>query len=179
TFNGEELFFCGNITLVKLCRIEYILGKGVSLLNKKRIIWTVVLIIVIAGPFYANEWMKYTSLNEKALNQITKNDEVRIDIRRESDSARVSITDKEMVDKILNELSVVELKKESFTEIDGDYRVRIYVNGVNKLSMAVFVDKNYVIISNEGDYKIVNQNNFKKVFEYPNLKWAVSKDNLD
>ncbi|QHZ58385.1 hypothetical protein QNK09_04240 [Brevibacillus agri] len=148
-------------------------------MNKKRIIWTVVLIIVIAGPFYANEWMKYTSLNEKALNQITKNDEVRIDIRRESDSARVSITDKEMVDKILNELSVVELKKESFTEIDGDYRVRIYVNGVNKLSMAVFVDKNYVIISNEGDYKIVNQNNFKKVFEYPNLKWAVSKDNLD
>ncbi|TKI59050.1 hypothetical protein E8L90_28675 [Brevibacillus antibioticus] len=148
-------------------------------MNKKRIILTVVLIIVIAGLFYAFDRMKYTSLNEKALNQITKNDEVRIDIRRESDSARVSVTNKEMVDKILNELSVVELKKENFTEIDGDYRVRIYVNGVEKLSMAVFVDKNYVMISKEGDYKIVNQNNFKKMFEDPSLKWVVSKDNSD
>lgn len=148
-------------------------------MNKKGIMLRIMCITVIAGLFLANEWMKYTSLHEKALHQITGNDEVRIDIRREADRARVSITnetDQEMVDKILNELSAVELKKESFSELDNDYRVRIYVNGVDKLTMAVFIDENYVWLNEGGEYKIVNQNDLKKMFEDPNLKWVAPKD---
>jgi len=52
-------------------------------LNKKKIL-IVVIIIAISGFFYGLDRMKYTSLNEKGLGQITKNDDVRFNIHRES-----------------------------------------------------------------------------------------------
>lgn|GEM_PF-5388790 len=83
-------------------------------MNKKKILIVVIIIAIFLVFFYGLDRMKYTSLNEKGLGQITKNDDVRINIHRESDGASAYIRDKEMAGKIVDALSVVELKKTIF-----------------------------------------------------------------
>lgn len=142
---------------------------------KKKIAFLLIILVAIAGCLYAVNRMNYTSLNEKALNQITKNDDVRIDIKRYSDDAKVSLTDKDKVEKLLKSLSSVELKKENMTWPSGDYAIRVYVNGVNKLGMEMLTNKNYVWINEQkgGVYKVSNQVDLFKIIEEQHLDWTI------
>lgn len=144
---------------------------------KKMIALLLIILIVAAVYFYTADRMKYTSLNEVVMNQINQNNEVRIDIKRYSDDATVSITDKGKVEKILTGLSAVELKKENVTWPSGDYAIRIYENGVEKIGMELLADKNLVWINEHknGVYKVNNQIDLLRVIEDQHLDWNVPK----
>jgi len=78
---------------------------------KRIIIVILASVIVIIGILYLIDKTKFTSLQKEITDEISEDDTVEISIKRYSDNARISITDKEMIEKVLADLSGTELKK--------------------------------------------------------------------
>lgn len=141
---------------------------------KKKMLLLFAAVVVVFGVFYTMDKMTYTSFQEIAINQLKQGDAINIEIKRYSDDARISITDKNNTDKILKAFAGMELKKVSDTKPSGAYAFRIYVNNLEKVGMEVLQDKNYVWITqnNKGEiYKIVNDFDPIKTIEHENLNW--------
>ncbi|RRJ65176.1 hypothetical protein EHV15_21360 [Paenibacillus oralis] len=68
-------------------------------------------LVVIIGILFLLEKTKYTSMQTEILDEVSKDDTVKISMERYSDHARISIKDKEVVEKIFADLSSIELKK--------------------------------------------------------------------
>ncbi|WP_068792548.1 hypothetical protein [Brevibacillus laterosporus] len=141
---------------------------------KKKIIATLILVLAIVGIFYIVDRMKYTSFKEVILNTVNKDDVARIVIDRHPDNAKVSIENKVIVKKILDDFERMELKKENVSMRIGDYAIRIYSNNKDGFGLEFFKDNAYVRINNgmkTDIYKIVNSIDPVKIIEDKNLDW--------
>lgn len=146
------------------------LKKGITLL--------IIVSFAIVGFIYAMDRLTYTSFQEIAANHINEDDTVTIVIERYSDDAKISISDKATVEKILNDFSRMELKKASVSKPSGEYAIRIYVNGSRTFGVQILQDKDYVWIHNgkSGDeYRIVNDFDPRKTIEDENFVWQTTK----
>lgn len=145
---------------------------------KRIIIFILASVIVIIGILYLLDKTKFTSLQKEILDEISEDDTVEISIKRYSDNARISTTDKEMIEKILADVSGTELKKEvNDVSSVSEYAIRIYLkndkNGSSNLGFEVTKDKNYIVLfkkSGHTKYKVVSDNNYLKTIEKLDLQ---------
>ncbi|WP_301173390.1 hypothetical protein [Brevibacillus nitrificans] len=139
---------------------------------KRGITILVALVIVIAGIYFTLDKTKHTTFKEALLDKINESDVVTIEIERYSDSAKASISDKTVVEEILNDFSSMELKKTNESKPVGAYALRIYVNNSGNLGMEVLQDKNYVWLMNNDSsnvYKVTNNFDPLKAIEEEKL----------
>ncbi|MCM3699435.1 hypothetical protein [Paenibacillus macerans] len=125
-------------------------------------------IVLIIGILFLLEKTKYTSMQTEILDEVSKDDTVKISIERYSDHARISIKDKEMIEKIFADLSSVELKKVRDISSDMEYAVRIYLKNEN-LGFEVSKDMKYIIIF-KNNYKVYTDNNFLETIQNIDLQ---------
>ncbi|SDE66265.1 hypothetical protein SAMN04488542_101309 [Fontibacillus panacisegetis] len=129
------------------------------------------LVVVIIGTLYFLDEAKYTSFQKEILDELHKDGTLKITIMRYSDYARISITDKELVGKIFNDLSSVELKKVKDFSSQKEYAVRIYQ--YENLGFEVTKDLKYIVIfkgSGNTKYKVLNDNNYLKTIKNLDLQ---------
>ncbi|MEF2965879.1 hypothetical protein V3851_08565 [Paenibacillus sp. M1] len=123
-------------------------------------------VVVIIGILYFLDKAKYTSFQKEVLNEIHKDDVLKITIERYSDYTRISITDRRIMGKIFDELSSIELKKVKDFSSQKEYAVRIYQN--ESLGFEVTKDMKYISIfkgSGHTKYEVLNNNNYLETIE--------------
>ncbi len=117
--------------------------------------------------------MKYTSVEEFVVDQFTEDAVIKIVIKRYADDARISTRDTVIIEKILNDLSKIELKEDNDSLPSMDYRINIYSN-TSTLSM--LLDRDNVWIHNHKKsefYKIINNIDPIEMIENLNLDWVI------
>ncbi|MGZ7440401.1 hypothetical protein [Paenibacillus sp. TH7-28] len=142
---------------------------------KRMAVFFLSVIVVIIGILFLLEKTKYTSMQTEILDKVRTDDTVKISMERYSDHARISIKDKEMVEKIFADLSSVELKRVKDISSDTEYAVRIYLKNEN-LGFEVSKDMKYIVIlkkSGHTNYKVFTDNNFLETIQ--NLDLQTSK----
>jgi hypothetical protein len=139
---------------------------------RKKIIWSLVLVIVIVGIFYLIDKGKYTTVQKEISAGLGEMDAVEMSIERYSDEAKISIKDKETAAKIIAGLSGTKLKKVSDFSSESEYAIRIYSNHTGNLGLEVTKDKKYMAIFKDSGhikYKIVNDDHHLETID--NLDW--------
>ncbi|WP_453996292.1 hypothetical protein [Bacillus nitroreducens] len=148
-------------------------------MNKKKTIYGVIIlsIIVITGTFFVIDRLKYTTIQDEILNEV-KIDEINsITIERYADAATIKVTDKDMIKRIFEDFSNVELKRKNRLSTLGDYSIRVYTNKSSDLGMVFHKDENVLWITKgtkgSNFYKILDNRNFLEVFENEHIKWVI------
>lgn len=146
---------------------------------KKVFIFSVLLVIAIVGIFYVAEQMKYTTFQKVVLDEISVDDVYKIVITRYSDNARISISDKVIIEKVFDDFSGMELKKDNANHPSGDYAIRIYANHTSELGMQLYKDENIIWITKgqkgSNFYKVVNDIDYLDVIENEKLNWNITE----
>ncbi|MBH5317866.1 hypothetical protein I6N90_08630 [Paenibacillus sp. GSMTC-2017] len=119
--------------------------------------------------------MRYTSLDKQILSVINETHTVRIELSRHSDSARISIEDKETINKIFEDFKGTKLKKVSGTPTIGDYVIHIYYKNNTMgtyLGFSVDQEGKYISLSTQSisnSYKVLSGDGFLDTIN--SLEW--------
>lgn len=136
---------------------------------KKRIVLSIVVIIVIVGMVYLIDQAKYTTIGQEISKVIRDSDVVKISINRESDDARISITNQEDIEAIVTDLSRAELKEVKDFSTEREYAIRMFSNpDVGQIGFEVTADQKYIVIfKNTGHtkYEVINANDYLHTIE--------------
>lgn len=167
--------------VILIVLVSFILSKFI----KKRITLMIVIASLIFGSIFFVYQMKYTTLMELYSEQLNEDSVVKsvsITINEPSENIperirSVTIEKEEIIDKILEDFSGIELKKDDdIQHLHRDYQIELVVtNQIKKdhfstTTIHLNLDKNYV-----NDYRIISKSNhlitIESLVEDDELDW--------
>ncbi|MFL0364569.1 hypothetical protein ACH0BF_16315 [Pseudobacillus sp. 179-B 2D1 NHS] len=138
-------------------------------MNKRWIVLPILLIVLLGLYFLINSG-RSTSIQELFTDEgINRSEITSIDTVKSSTDEKVSITEPKQINKIVTEISKLQLKEENFTEAENSqsYWVTIKANNERRLGMTFF-DQDFLSIYNFKDkkqynYKITDNSNINAI----------------
>lgn len=135
----------------------------------------VLFIILLAIGIWFYTANRTTSLEDAAWRDVNSDTISSIDIEKGSEE-KVTLTDKEEIDKIMSSLSAIEVKKDSSItkEFNETYKIVVDVDGRLRLAMTLFDNKFVEVYDYEGtpkknssmQYEILNSFDMKVIQDY-------------
>ncbi|WP_100333038.1 hypothetical protein [Bacillus alkalisoli] len=136
---------------------------------KKLFVIGAFLLVVGVGLYLVKGQMSIVT-SQKAIFSVVSVDNMReMVINRYEDNALVTVRDKAVIDRIVNDLSGMELKRENGTPPVGDYAVRIYSDSGEQLGMELHKSGEYLWLNSSKHggqlYKVVKGTDFLGTIE--------------
>lgn len=140
---------------------------------KKTLIVILTAVIVIVGVLLFLDRVKSNSVQKEVLNEISQDHILKISIERYSDNASTTITDKKIMNDILDDLASAELRKVKDFSSKSEYAIRIYLNQDRNLGLEITDDQDYMTLFKDNShvrYKVVSKHDFLRTIEALELK---------
>ena len=140
---------------------------------KKLLVVGVFLLGIGIGVMLVNMQMSVVT-SQKAMFSVVSPDEIReMAIVRYEDNANAAVTDKAVIDQIIDDLSGMELRRENGHPPVGDYGIWVYSTAGELLGMELYKSGEYLRVntSKHGNkvYKVLNGKDFLRTIE--GLEW--------
>ena len=121
------------------------------------------------GVFFVKEQMSIVTSQKAMFSVVSVDNMSEMVINRYEDNALVTVRDKAVMDRIVNDLSGMELKRENGTPPVGDYAVRIYTESGEQLGMELHKSGEYLWLNSSKHggqlYKVVKGKEFLETIE--------------
>ncbi|MDC3425137.1 hypothetical protein NC797_11535 [Aquibacillus sp. 3ASR75-11] len=138
-------------------------------MKKRSIILVSIIVIGIGTWLFINDQMKYTTYGTVISDMVNQEEaitEISIESTRKDNMFRTN--NKQIINKIVNEPSQMELKKQNKIPT-VDYMITI--NTDTYKDYLIMLGKNHIQIGTKGQYKIVKNNNLYQLIENADFDW--------
>ncbi|MDC3413200.1 hypothetical protein [Terrihalobacillus insolitus] len=138
-------------------------------MKKRSIILVAIIVIGIGTWLFINDQMKYTTYGTVISDMVNQEEAITgisIESTRKDNMFRTN--NKQIINKIVNEPSQMELKKQNKIPT-VDYMITI--NTDTYKDYLIMLGKNHIQIGTKGQYKIVKNNNLYQLIENADFDW--------